>query len=261
MASTGRPLETDRVHVANSAQKAGIAAGKAAAEVVENAIKSRGSARVVFGSAPSQDQMIRTLGASPEIDWSRVQSLHLDEYRGIDEQHAAAFGRWLIDRLPKEAIVGLNRIQSHGDPRAEITRYSEKLTEAAIDLVCVGIGVNGHIAFNEPGHADFKDPSLVREISLTQASRQQQVDEGQFGTLEEVPTHALTMTVPAILRGANIICTVLGTHKAAAVAATLTGEITPELPASVLRTHPSPQIYLDSAAASELPGDFWSSVR
>lgn len=255
MATIDRPLPEDRIRVLDSAEKTGIAAGEAAAEVLLRALDRRGSARVVFGSAPSQDQMIRTLGSNPAIDWSRIQSLHLDEYRGIDEQHPAGFGKWLIDRLPQEALPGLDRIRSQGNATDEITRYSTTLAEAPIDLACVGVGVNGHLAFNEPGDANFEDPALVREIELTEASRQQQVDEGHFTDIVKVPTHALTMTVPAILRATNLVCTVVGTAKASAVAAALTTEIGPHLPASAIRAHPSVGMFLDSAAASELPAD------
>lgn len=208
----------------------------------------------MFGSAPSQDVMVRTLAAAPDIDWSRVQSLHVDEYRGIDPNHSAGFGRWLADRIPAAGQNGLMRIRSTGGSEDELLRYTALLEEEELDLVCVGIGVNGHIAFNEPGDTDFNDPKLMREVVLAHATRKQQVDEGLFPSLDMVPTTALSVTVPAIMRGKAIIGTVLGKPKAPSVRAALTGPVTPDLPASILQTHPRVAMFLDRAAAAELPG-------
>ncbi len=256
MSVSERPLSVDSVHVAQSDRAAGAAAGAAAARLLREAIGRRGEARVVFASAPSQDEMVRTLGAAPGIDWSRVQSLHLDEYRGIAPEHPAAFGQWLVDRLPAAALPGLERIRTDGDPQAEVERYGALIEEGPIDLVCLGIGVNGHVAFNEPGDTDFADAALLREVPLTRASRQQQVDEGLFPGLDDVPTHALSLTVPAILRGEAVVGTVLGHAKAAAVAAALAGPITPDVPASALRTHGAVQMFLDVPAAAQLPDGY-----
>lgn len=208
---------------------------------------------MIFASAPSQDACVRTLAAAPDIDWRRVQSMHLDEYRGIGETNPAAFGQWLADRLPASAHAGLERISPYGTSDHEISRYTELLTAGAIDLVCLGIGVNGHIAFNEPGDTDFHSTTMVRNVALTHASRQQQVDEGLFPALAEVPTHALSLTVPAILRGDSLVVTVLGSAKAASVRSALTGPVTPDLPASALLTHQDVTVFLDALAAAELP--------
>lgn len=252
-AAESHVLETS---IAPTAEQAGAHAGRLAAGVLRRALAQRGGARVVFASAPSQEATIATLGAAEGIDWSKVTSMHLDDYLGLDPQHPAAFGQWLADRLPEQARSGLDRIRTDGEAGAEVERYTQALEAGPIDLVCLGIGVNGHLAFNEPGDTDFDDPSLVRQIALAHASRQQQVDEGLFATLDEVPTHALTLTVPAIMRGGVIVGTVLGEAKAASVAAALTGPITEELPASALRTHASAHLYLDEAAADSLPDHF-----
>lgn len=243
------------VDVGPTAEEAGRRAGNVAARVLRAALLERGKARVVFASAPSQEAMVRSLADSEDIEWSRVTSLHLDEYRGIDPRHQTAFGQWLADRLPAQALAGLDRIRTDGDASAEIARYSQLLAEP-IDLVCLGIGVNGHLAFNEPGDTDFKDPRMVREVELTHTSRMQQVDEGLFDNLDQVPTHALTMTVSAILRGRAVVGTVLGESKATSVAAALTGPITTDLPASALRTHEEVHMFLDEGAASGLPQGF-----
>lgn len=244
------------VTISPDAAEAGRRAGEVAAQVLRDALAERGQARVVFASAPSQDAMIRTLTAAEGIDWTKVTSLHLDEYRGIDPHHQAAFGQWLADRLPEQAQGGLDRIRTDGTAQAEIDRYTQLLHEKPVDLVCLGIGVNGHLAFNEPGDTSFNDPRAVREVELTHTSRKQQVDEGLFASLDEVPTHALSMTVPAIMRGAALVCTVLGESKAPAVSASLTSEVTDQVPATALRTHERMFLFLDEGAASKLPGDF-----
>lgn len=196
---------------------------------------------------------MRTLAAAEGIDWSRVQSMHLDEYRGIDPVHPAGFGKWLADRLPQAAQAGLERIGSGGGAEEEIERYTQLLQQGPIDLVCLGIGVNGHVAFNEPGDTDFESSEQVRQVLLTHASRKQQVDEGLFAGLDDVPTHALSMTVPAIMRGQALVCTVLGSAKAQAVAAALSGPVTTDVPASVLQDQGNVQVFLDQEAAAELP--------
>lgn len=241
------------VHIGTSPAAAGRAAGERAASLLRDALRRKDRARVVFASAPSQDACIQTLAAAPDIDWSRVQSMHLDEYRGIEETSPAAFGQWLADRLPEPGLAGLERISPHGTSDEEIRRYSELLTAGPIDLVCLGIGVNGHIAFNEPGDTDFRSSTMVRHVALTHASRKQQVDEGLFPGLGDVPTHALSLTVPAILRGNSLVVTVIGRAKAASVAAALTGPVTGDLPASALRHHSDVAVFLDEQAAAELP--------
>lgn len=244
------------VRIAPTPQQAGRAAGQIAAHVIRDATSRNGSAKVVFASAPSQEEMLRTLTSEEGIDWSKVESLHLDEYRGIAQDHPASFGQWLAERLPEAGRKGLRRISPSGMIDDEISRYTELLREGRIDLVCLGIGVNGHIAFNEPGDTSFEESAFMREVPLTEASRKQQVDEGLFASLSDVPTHALSMTVPAILAGGALVCTVLGEAKAQAVADALTGPITAEVPSSALRTHSNVSIFLDAGAAEKLPSDY-----
>lgn len=240
------------VHVSRTDGDAGSAAGRAAAEILRGAIARKGSARVVFASAPSQEAMLAALTSQKGIDWSKVESLHLDEYVGIDPSHSASFGQWLASRLPQPAHEGLRRINSLGSTTDEIDRYTTLLKSAEIDLVCLGIGVNGHIAFNEPGDTDFEDPALLREVPLTHESRQQQVDEGLFETLGQVPTQALSMTVPAIMAGKALVCTVLGESKARAVRQALTEPVTTDVPSSILQTHSAVSVFLDASAARDL---------
>ncbi|GAA1485259.1 6-phosphogluconolactonase [Brachybacterium fresconis] len=252
---------TVNVVVSHTAEAAGTAAGRTAADALAKVLAEQPRARVIFASAPSQEQMLRTLGQDPRIDWSRVTSLHMDDYLELDPAHPASFGTWLSDRLPTAARPGLNRIRQDVDPDGEVRRYSEVVAAGPIDLVCLGIGVNGHIAFNEPGDTDLTDPALVRKVALAATSRRQQVDEGLFPSIDQVPTHALTLTVPAMLAARTIVCTVLGETKAEAVASTLTGPVSAEVPASAVHTHSDVVVHLDAAAATELPQSLRSGGR
>lgn len=252
MSPSAHPARPE-VIISGTAEEAGTAAGRAAADVLTEILERKERARVIFASAPSQAQMLRTLGADPRPDWTRVDSFHMDDYLGLDPAHPAAFGTWLADRLPAAALPGLDRIRAEADPVHEADRYGDVLAAAPIDLVCLGIGVNGHIAFNEPGDTDFEATDLVRLIELTPTSRQQQVDEGLFENLEAVPTTALTLTVPALVSAGTLVCTVLGESKAEAVAATLAGPVHAEVPATAVLKHPAIVIHLDAAAASRLP--------
>ena len=220
---------------------------------------ARGTARVIFASAPSQEGMLAHLARESRIDWEGVQAFHMDEYLGLDQEHPQAFGRWLLDRLP--GAVRLERIRTDAQTDGEIARYTELVTRAPIDVTCLGVGVNGHIAFNEPGQTEFSDPRTVREIGLDDVSRQQQVDDGLFDELSAVPATALTLTVPALVSARSMVCTVLGAGKADAVVRALTGPVTEDCPASVLRTHPDAGWFLDSAAAAGLPADLGAPVR
>ncbi|PSL00431.1 glucosamine-6-phosphate deaminase [Haloactinopolyspora alba] len=238
--------------VSPTAGEAAASAATAAAEVIVTAVAERGSATVVFASAPSQELMLAALGADPRVDWTRVRSLHMDEYLGLDHDHPQAFGQWLRDRLPAEALPGLHRIRADGDPEAEARRYAELVAAGNVDLVCLGMGVNGHIAFNEPGIARFDDDALARVVELAEVSRIQQADEGLFPSADDVPTHAITLTVPALLGARTLVATVLGAQKARAVADALEGPVTPECPASALRTHADVSVHLDDGAATML---------
>lgn len=240
------------VFTADHEDEAGQQAAARAASALRAAIAERGHARAVFASAPSQHQMLKHLAQEPGLDWSRIRSFHMDEYLGLPSDHTAAFGRWLAGRLPAAAHDGFERIHTQDSLDDEAIRYAQLIDEAPIDVVCLGIGVNGHIAFNEPGVASSTDPETVRVVPLDLASRQQQVDEGLFSDLDDVPTHALTLTVPALLSAHTLVCTVIGKHKAEAVARAIIGEIDESSPASFLRTHADVSWFLDAAAASAL---------
>jgi glucosamine-6-phosphate deaminase len=231
----------------------GRAAGEDAAAAIQRAIEAQGAARVILASAPSQNEVLAALTASA-VDWSRVTIFHMDEYVGLPAGHPASFRHYQRERV-------LARIQPaafHGiageapDPETEGRRYAALLAEAPIDAVCLGIGENGHIAFNDPPVADFTDRKLVKIVELDAMCRQQQVNDGCFPSLDMVPRHALTLTIPALIGGRALFCAVPGPRKAQAVRDTLLGPIATSCPASILRRHPRARLYLDADSAAML---------
>lgn len=240
-------LTVPTIRIADDEREAGRISAEAAAAVLDAAIAERGSARLVLASAPSQEAMLAELVALGP-DWHRIEILHMDEYVGIDPAAPQSFGAWLQDRLPAQAT--LHRMRSTAPPEQEVQRYSDLVAAGPIDLVCAGIGVNGHLAFNEPSDTDFDDPRSVRPVVLDRPSRQQQVDEGLFADLLEVPRTAITMTVPALLSAGTMVLTVLGAQKAAAVARALLEDVSTSCPASAIRTHPRATVVLDVEAAA-----------
>ncbi len=231
------------------------ALGAAAADDVAAALVRRLAAqaqvRMIFASAPSQEATLRSLAVRHGIDWSRVTAFHMDEYIGLPPGAPQRFGHWLRDVLFDRVPIGTVRLIEPGDdPYAAAGEYAALLAAAPVDLVCLGIGVNGHLAFNDPP-ADLADPSLVKIVELDEVSRRQQVDDGCFATLDEVPHRAITLTVPALLSAAEVFCMAPGARKRAAVTAALHGPVTGRLPASALRTHPRCTIYLDEESAPD----------
>lgn len=225
------------------------ALGRAAAREIAAAIiarlESRPEVRMIFAAAPSQEAMLRELAVHPGIDWARVSAFHMDEYLGLEAGAPQRFGTWLrrvfFDRVPLGAVHLI-------DPDAPAEEYARLLSAAPIDITCLGIGVNGHLAFNDPP-ADLDDPVLVKIVELDEVSRRQQVDDGCFATLAEVPSRAITLTVPALLSAAEVFCTVPGARKRDAVTAALRGPIDGQLPASALRTHARCTVYVDEESA------------
>jgi glucosamine-6-phosphate deaminase len=227
------------------------ALGKAAAhdiaEALTRRLASQPNVRMIFASAPSQETTLRALAGQPGIDWGRVTAFHMDEYLGLDKDAPQRFGNWLRAVLFDQVPIGAAHLI---DPDAPVEHYSELLAAAPIDILCLGIGVNGHLAFNDPP-ADFDDPALVKVVKLDEVSRMQQVDDGCFSTLDEVPSSAITLTIPALLSAAELFCMVPGAAKRAAVTCALYGPIDGKLPASALRTHPRCTIYVDKESAPD----------
>lgn len=232
----------------------GQAAAEWAAEALRQAIAVRGAARVVFASAPSQDEFLDALARAPDLDWQHVTAFHLDEYVGLPGDAPQAFGQYLRDRLFRRIAPAATHFLDGNarDLSAEARRYATLLAEAPLDLACTGIGENGHLAFNEPGMARFDDPELVRVVELDERSRRQQVNDGCFADLEQVPRQALTMTVPAILSARAVVCVVPGPTKREALRCLVKGPVSPQLPASALRRHRRAVLFADAVAAAGL---------
>ncbi|CAI6070781.1 glucosamine-6-phosphate deaminase [Cohnella sp. JJ-181] len=204
-------------------------------------------ARVVFAAAPSQNEFLDALAAEPGIDWSRVTAFHMDEYLGLPAGAPQRFAQYLGERLFDKVKPGrVHLMRPEEDAEKEALRYEGLLREAPIDIVCLGIGENGHLAFNDPPVADFNDPRWVKPVELDAACRAQQVHDGCFGSLARVPTHALTMTVPALMSAMHLIVIVPGHRKREAVRRTIHGPIDEACPATALRRHESCTLYTDA---------------
>lgn len=240
------------VSVFASRKDMGAAAGQAVAENIIRLLATQEHVCMVFAAAPSQNEFLATLSSWPGIDWSRVIAFHLDEYIGLPEQAPQRFAIYLNEHIFSLVPIGTIHYMnaSANDAQEECQRYSTLLKANPIDIACIGIGENGHLAFNDPPVADFNDPKLVKVVELEARCRQQQVHDGCFKRLEEVPTHALTMTMPAIMSAKEIHCIVPGPTKAAAVQATISGAVSTQCPASILRTHAHARLYLDKDAMS-----------
>jgi glucosamine-6-phosphate deaminase len=228
------------------------AAARRAGELLRAALAARPMARLVAATGASQLELLAALIEQPGIDWARVELFHLDEYVGLPIGHPASFRRYLLDRLILPAgIIRHHLLDGEGDLPAVVAAAGQALTAAPIDLALVGIGENGHLAFNDPP-ADFQTTAPYLVVDLDQACRRQQVAEGWFASLAEVPPRAITMSVRQILQAREVLCVVPGARKAEAVAATLSGEVRPEVPASILRTHPRTTLHLDRASAARV---------
>ena len=228
------------------------AAAEHAAESLRRVIASRGNVRVVAATGASQLEFLAALTSRRGIDWQQVELFHLDEYVGIPETHPASFRRYLRENLiDKTGIRNYHFLDGTGDVEQVIRDVGRELSSRPIDVMFAGIGENGHLAFNDPP-ADFQtaDPYIL--VSLDEACRKQQVGEGWFASIEQVPTRAISMSVRQIMKAAELLVIVPDERKAAAVKATLEGEITPAVPASIIRTHPNAALYLDEPAASRL---------
>lgn len=221
----------------------GEAAGAAVAACMR---KLPGRVRMVFAAAPSQNETLETLARAMDLDWSRVTAFHMDEYAGLAKDAPQAFSRYLREHLFDLVHPGeIHLIDGLNDPARECGRYAALIKEAPIDIVCLGIGENGHLAFNDPPVADFKDPRGVKEVELDEACRRQQVNDGCFPALDAVPRRAITLTIPALTTAAHLFCSVPGPRKREAVRRTLEGPISPLCPATALRSHPDCTLYLD----------------
>ncbi|MEK3715245.1 6-phosphogluconolactonase [Paenibacillus sp. FSL R7-0333] len=243
-------VERMRVLVYHHRSEMGAAAAGAVGQRIRDLQgKSQAPVRIVFAAAPSQNELYEGLVQEQGIDWSRVHAFHMDEYIGLTEDAPQRFGNYLQERLFSRVNPGrIELLGRTGNIEEECQRYAALLNEAPIDIVCLGIGENGHIAFNDPPVADFADPLLVKAVELDEACRTQQVNDGCFASLDDVPTHALTLTVPALMAGHHLFAIVPGTAKQDALQAALHGPLSTACPASLLRTHPAITLFTDRDA-------------
>ena len=237
----------------NKLDMARAAANDGAAHI-RDAITTSGHAAIVLASAPSQFDMLDALLGLPDIDWTRVAIFHLDEYVGLPVTHPASFRRNLrerfVDRLPMPPAA-FHALDTEADPAETCRGVGAELSRHPIDVAFIGIGENAHLAFNDPP-ADFDTDEPFILVKLDEACRHQQLGEGWFPKLSAVPKQAITMSIRQIMKSRHIVCTVPDERKAEAVRAAIDGPVTPEIPASILQTHPSASVYLDPPAASLL---------
>ncbi len=242
-----------QVAIYESSDELGRAAAHDLAQILSQAITERGEASVILATGNSQLTLMRALLDDTTIAWSRVRIFHMDEYLGMSEQHPASFRRYLrqqlVDHVHPLGFYGI--VGDTPDVEAELRRYAGLLHECAPVACVLGIGENGHLAFNDPPAA-FATDQTIHVVTLDEACRRQQVGEGHFASLDEVPRQAISLTVPALLKPAHVLAVVPEQRKAAAVKAALEGPVTPECPASILRTSSNVKLYLDRDSASQL---------
>lgn len=224
----------------------GLGAAKTVADTVHHLFKDQATVNIIFAAAPSQTEFLAAL-CEQQIDWEGINAFHMDEYIGLDNNSTQSFAWYLKKNLfEKVPVASIHYLDGNAtDLLAECRRYTGLLSQLPADLICMGIGENNHIAFNDPPVADFNDPDMVKIVSLDLACRQQQVNDGCFPSLEEVPEQALTLTIPALLNGRYIFSIVPGIRKATAVFHTLNSPVTTQYPSTILREHPAVQLFLD----------------
>ncbi len=248
-----KKVENLPVYVFDTREEMGKVAAADAAKRINAVIEKNGVANVIFAAAPSQNDLLENL-LKEDIDWSKVRGFHQDEYVGIDASEPAGFGNFLrraiYDRVQFKELHYLLCAADEAEKKCE--EYAELLTKYPADLIFLGIGENGHLAFNDPAVADFEDPKMVKIVELDDVCRQQQVNDGCFATLDDVPKSAMTLTMSYIMSVSEAICVVPTDRKANAVYGALNGPVTTECPASILRKHGNAALYLDKNSAAKV---------
>lgn len=249
-------IDSLKIRIYENRSLMGSDAAGMAGEIIKRLLAEKEFINIIFAAAPSQNEFLAALTNIQDIEWNRINAFHMDEYVGLAEEAPQAFGNFLKERIfskvPFNAVHYLNG--NAEDLKVECQRYTDLLKAYPPDIVLMGIGENTHIAFNDPHVADFNDPSLVKVVDLDTACRQQQVNDGCFNGIEEVPEFAITLTVPALLQADYIFCMVPGENKAQAVYYTLSHPITEKYPATVLRKHSKALLYLDKESAKKFDG-------
>ncbi|MEM7656775.1 MAG: glucosamine-6-phosphate deaminase [Bacteroidota bacterium] len=243
-----------KVHITPDPVALGQAAAQQAANILRTTLAQRGEANLILATGASQFEMLKALTSSPDIDWTRVHLFHLDEYMGLPATHPASFRKYLHERFVDQVgqLASVNFVQGDTpDPQAECDRLGALIRQHPIDLAMIGIGENGHLAFNDPP-ADVETEESFLVVELDAACRQQQLGEGWFPSLEAVPSQAISMSMRQILKSAQLIVSVPDLRKAKAVQGAVEGPITPMCPAAYLQTHANCELYLDEGSASLL---------
>jgi glucosamine-6-phosphate deaminase len=250
LSGCGMP-ETPSIYVGTSRADMALKAASDVAHELRQRLKKQNGVRIIFAAAPSQAEFLDSLVNQPGVDWNRITSFHMDEYLGLSADAPQRFALWLrraiFDKLPFAAV---HLIEPGDHPEITASNYARKLDEARIDIVCLGIGINGHLAFNDPP-ADLHDPIPIKIVDLDATCRQQQVDDQCFSSIEDVPTRAITLTVPRLLTADRLYCCVPGPMKREAVRRALYDPISSACPATALRLHPNCRLYLDPQSAPE----------
>ncbi|MCG8308364.1 MAG: glucosamine-6-phosphate deaminase [Cytophagales bacterium] len=241
-------------HIYGDRDLLGYEAAKSVAVRLRELLEVQATVNMVFGAAPSQNEFLASLRRVNQIDWGRIRAFHMDEYVGLDQDAPQLFGNFLkvrlFDRLPFKSVFYLDG--NADDLEAECRRYSELLNSYPLDIACLGIGENAHIAFNDPHVADFNDSESVKIVNLDRVCRQQQVNDKCFISYDQVPLRAVTLTIPALLGAKYVFCVVPGKTKATAVRHTLRGRISETYPSTILRRHPEAVLFLDKGSAGRL---------
>ena len=253
MISTAETLNTSMdIHIASTRAELGQEAATDIAEAIRAGLLTKPHLRIIFAAAPSQSEMLAALIQEPDIDWRRITAFHMDEYIGLSKDAPQRFATWLreaiFDRVP---LANYHLIEPGDDPDATCREYARKLAEGPIDLVLLGVGANGHLAFNDPP-ADLNDPLSVKVVELDNVCRQQQVDDECFATFDEVPKKAISLTIPTLMSGNRLFCCVPGSNKSTAVRDMVEAAVSGECPATALRKHPRCKIYLDRDSSAKL---------
>ena len=239
------------VRVYDSRQAMGDSAGGEIAACLKALLSEKETVNVMFAAAPSQNEVLQKLTSDSEIDWSRINAFHMDEYIGLDDMHPAGFRRFLKRAIfDKKPFLSVNLLNGNANnPALEAERYHQLLVDHPLDVCVLGIGENGHIAFNDPPVADFNDEKYVKIVALEDACRLQQVHDGCFGSIEEVPSHALTVTIPGLCSARYMFCSVPASTKANAIKHTVEDDVSTACPATVLKTVSNANLYVDADAA------------
>ena len=241
------------VRIYDTRRNMGEAAAADVAACIRELLAVKQEIYMIFAAAPSQNEFLAALAATPGIEWNRIHALHMDEYVGLPADAPQGFGNFLRAAIFGQVpFASVDYIGTESDPDETCRRYAALLQGIQVDIVCMGIGENGHIAFNDPPVADFNDPLTIKKVALDETCRLQQVHDGCFARIEEVPRYAVTLTVPTMFRARYIFCIVPAPTKANAVRATVCGPISEQCPASILRTHEHAILYTDSDSAALL---------